>query len=169
MIFLLPLRKQGSSAKLKDPRFRGEGINRIAFEKSEFLSHHHKRMIPKRLKTAFHTLIILALSLAAVSPACVWAKNAQSSPGLSMEICSDLGIKTLTLQPDGTFKETAPSGMKKSTDCPVCFAQANMASSPDTQALPMPESFKAAVYYQQKAAIDGAARLPYAARGPPLA
>jgi hypothetical protein len=127
-------------------------------------------MIPCRVKTVFHTLVILALMLAAVSPACVWAKGGQtSSAGITMEICSDLGIKTLTLQPDGTFKETSPSGMKKATDCPVCFAQANLASSPDTQALPLPESFKVAIYLEQVSAIDGAARLPYAPRGPPLA
>lgn len=127
-------------------------------------------MLRNNFKFFVGTFLILALSLAAVSPACAWMKKAAAAEGLAVEICSDLGVRTLILQADGTFKEQPkPLDGKASADCPVCLSQAQLASAPEAPPLPIPALLERAEIGQHAFALPGMAAQAYAARGPPVA
>lgn len=120
-------------------------------------------------------LLVSALIMAALSPACHWLRQggpqADASQGgtIIAEICTETGLKQIALSlPAAKTGQQTPQKQAAREHCAVCLAQTSLGLPPAPQALSPP--LRAAPFLPPSADHSAAALLAgaYDARGPPL-
>lgn len=74
------------------------------------------------MRNALHVFLALAFILSGISPACAFISG--KSQSLEIEICTNDGLKTITLPGDAPAPEQ--DNHKKKNDCAFCFAQTHL-------------------------------------------
>jgi hypothetical protein len=118
------------------------------------------------MRNALHVFLALAFILSGISPACAFISGKSS---IEIEICTNDGIKTVTLPVDAPAEDYNP-GHEKKNDCAFCFAQTHLKTAKADAVL---ISYVPKIFDEQRAAFTAAAvhRFELAslsARAPPL-
>ncbi len=69
-----------------------------------------------------HILMVVALVFASVSPACAFVSGKNISV---IEICSEFGVKSITVDENGKLVQGGHDKQMKKSDCAFCFAQSH--------------------------------------------
>jgi hypothetical protein len=109
-----------------------------------------------------HVLVILAVILSGISPACAFVSGKSSS---IIEICTADGMKTVKV-PGEQSPEQKPA---KTIDCGFCFAQTHLksASAPVALIAYIPQFFPDVVFSETSVQVEKFELAALSARAPP--
>ncbi len=121
------------------------------------------------MKNTMHFLLLIALVLTNVSPACAFISGKNTS---IIEICTSFGTKSITVDEQGNAIDSDGQQHQKQLkkiDCNFCFAQAHAKSLLALTSQTINHAFQVPSY-QENAAIHTltAQAHNYTARAPPL-